>query len=148
MIHIPLRRFQIQAMATSYDPCGHELAREHMLVALYPWVRRRINLLGAIVKKTVPYGRSQELNFRKYNEDRSEGIRFKQWRRRRINLLGAIAKKTVPYGRSQELNFRKYNEDRSEGIRFEQWRRRRMNNTPGSHCEEDGALWTVSGGRT
>ena len=54
----------------------------------------------------------------------------------------------VPYGRSQELNFSKYNEDRSEGIRFEQWRRRRMNNTPRSHCEEDGALWTVSGGRT
>ena len=30
-------------MATSYDPCGHELAREHMLVALYPWVRRRMH---------------------------------------------------------------------------------------------------------
>ena len=29
-------------MATSYDPCGHELAREHMMVALYPWVRRRM----------------------------------------------------------------------------------------------------------
>lgn len=35
--------YQIRGGATSHDPCGHELAREHMSVALYPWVRRRIN---------------------------------------------------------------------------------------------------------